>query len=260
MSVTNTSLIDYTLEVCANSLASCLEAQKGGARRVELCAAVSEGGITPSYGEILLAREHLSIKLHVIIRPRGGDFLYSDLEHRVMLKDIEMARSIGVDGVVIGCLTPQGEVDMPRNRELIDAALGLDVTFHRAFDRCRDPFDSLEKIIELGCSRILTSGQQPKAEQGVALLKELVQRAAGRIVIMPGSGIHEENIAAIAARTGAREFHLSARVPRPSLMTYKELRVPISNPAPLADPDEQAVTSARRVAATLERLNHPSLR
>ncbi|MDD4157789.1 MAG: copper homeostasis protein CutC, partial [Proteiniphilum sp.] len=125
---------DYKLEICANSVVSCLEAQKGGAYRVELCAAIPEGGTTPSYGEIALARELLQIKLHVIIRPRGGDFLYSDLEHRIMLKEIEMARRLGADGIVIGCLTANGEIDLPRNRELMDAAQGMSVTFHRAFD------------------------------------------------------------------------------------------------------------------------------
>ncbi|HCA98454.1 MAG TPA: copper homeostasis protein CutC, partial [Porphyromonadaceae bacterium] len=187
--------MDYKLEICANSVMSCVEAQKGGAYRVELCAAIPEGGTTPSYGDIAVARELLHIKLNVIIRPRGGDFLYSGLEHKIMLKDIEMCRKLGVDGIVIGCLTEEGDVDMERCRELVEAAEKMDVTFHRAFDQCRDPFISLEDIISLGCSRILTSGQQPKAEQGVDLLKKLVQQAGERIIIMPGSGINENNIA-----------------------------------------------------------------
>ncbi|MBP1665087.1 MAG: cutC, partial [Bacteroidetes bacterium] len=170
----------YKLEICANSVASCVEAQKGGASRVELCAAIPEGGTTPSYGEIAVARELLDISLHVIIRPRAGDFLYSRTEHKIMLKDIVIARKLGADGVVIGCLTPDGDVDIIRNRELIDAAKGMSVTFHRAFDMCRNPLESLEKIIELGCDRILTSGQQPKAEQGIDLLKQLINLADKR--------------------------------------------------------------------------------
>src|SRR5690554_5337512 len=161
--------MNYKLEICANSVDSCLEAQKGGAHRVELCAGIPEGGTTPSYGDMALARELLDIKLNVIIRPRGGDFLYSDLEHRIILKDIEIARELGVDGVVIGCLTADGQVDMDRNRELMDAAGNMSVTFHRAFDMCRDPFESLERIISLGCDRILTSGQMPKDRKSTRL-------------------------------------------------------------------------------------------
>ena len=140
----------YRIEVCANSVVSCVEAQKGGAYRVELCAGIPEGGTTPSYGEIVVARELLDIKLNIIVRPRGGDFLYSDIEHQIMLKDIEIAKTLGVDGVVFGCLTADGEIDMERNKELVDAAQGMNITFHRAFDMCKDPFKSLEQIIELG--------------------------------------------------------------------------------------------------------------
>ena len=203
--------MDYKVEICANSVASCLEAQKGGAYRVELCAGIPEGGTTPSYGEIVVARKLLNIKLNIIIRPRGGDFLYSDLEHQIMLHDIEMAKKLGVDGVVIGCLTADGEIDMQRNHELVNAAKGMNVTFHRAFDMCKDPFQSLEQIITLGCDTLLTSGQQPTAIEGVTLLKKLVDKANGRITIMPGSGVNENNIATIAQQTGASVFHFSAR-------------------------------------------------
>lgn len=247
-------MLDYKLEICANSVTSCLEAQKGGAYRVELCAGIPEGGTTPSYGDIALARELLSIKLNVIIRPRGGDFLYSPLEHRIMLKDIEAARELGVDGVVIGCLTAEGEVDMPRNKELIDAAGSMSVTFHRAFDMCRDPFDSLEKIIALGCDRILTSGQVPKAEQGIPLLKELVDKAGERIIIMPGSGINERNIAKIAQESGAREFHLSAREAIESGMTYRNPKVKMGGTTVVINEYEQMVTQAALVKETLQAL------
>ena len=153
-------------EICANSVESCIAARDGGAQRVELCAGLSEGGTTPSYGEIALAREITGIKLHVIIRPRGGDFHYSCLEVRTMLKDIEMARSLGVDGVVFGALHTTGRVDKSAMQELIAASNGLSKTFHRAFDVCLDPFEALEEIIDLGCDRILTSGQAQTAEAG----------------------------------------------------------------------------------------------
>lgn len=242
---------DYKLEICANSVASCLEAQKGGAWRVELCAAIPEGGTTPSYGDIALARELLQIKLHVIIRPRGGDFLYSPLEHRIMLKDIENAHRLGADGVVIGCLTPEGEVDMARNRELMNAAAGMSVTFHRAFDMCRDPYDSLERIIELGCDRLLTSGQQPRAEDGIELLQELVGKAGDRIIIMPGSGVNANNIAKLAKETGAREFHLSARESVESGMIYRNPNLKMGGDRIFIDEYTQQVTSAEKVAETL---------
>ena len=158
----------YQFEVCANSVESCLAAQAGGADRVELCAGIPEGGTTPSYGEISTARDMLTTtRLHVIIRPRGGDFLYSPIEVRTMLKDIEMAKQLKADGVVFGCLTAEGEIDLTIMQELMKAAQGLSVTFHRAFDVCRDPKKALEQIIALGCNRILTSGQQPTAESGI---------------------------------------------------------------------------------------------
>jgi len=244
-------MTDYKIEICANSVTSCIEAQKGGAYRVELCAAIPEGGTTPSYGDMVLARELLSIKLNVIIRPRSGDFLYSDLEQKIMLKDIEVARKLGIDGVVIGCLTPQGDVDMVRNRELIEAAGEMSVTFHRAFDMCRDPFESLEKIIELGCSHILTSGQQPKAEQGIPLLKKLVQQADNRIVIMPGSGITDQNIAKIALETGAHELHLSARSPVESKMQFRNPTVSMGGANITINEYEQMITDAEKLRATI---------
>lgn len=245
----------YKLEICANSVASCLEAQKGGAYRVELCAGIPEGGTTPSYGDIAVARELLTqTKLNVIIRPRGGDFLYSDLEQKIMLKDIEMCRKLGVDGVVIGCLTPDGDVDVQRNKELIDAAGEMSVTFHRAFDMCLNPFEGLEQIIELGCERILTSGQQPKAEQGIDLLKQLVEKAANRIIIMPGSGINEDNIAKIARETGATEFHLSARESIKSGMQYRNPNIKMGGTTVVIDEYAQLITSAKKVEETLRAL------
>ena len=247
---------DYLLEICANSVKSCIEAQKGGAYRVELCAGIPEGGTTPSYGDIVLARELLKIKLNVIIRPRGGDFLYNDLEHKIMLKDIENAGRLGVDGVVIGCLNPEGDIDMKRNKELIDAAGDMSITFHRAFDMCRDPYDALEKIIELGCDRILTSGQQPKAVEGINLLKELVERAGDRIIIMPGSGVNADNILHLARETGAIEFHLSARDPIESGMLYRNPNLKMGGTSIVINEFEELVTSSEKVRNTIQALKN----
>ena len=244
----------YKIEICANSVASCVEAQKGGAYRVELCAGIPKGGTTPSYGEIVVARKLLNIKLNIIIRPRGGDFLYSEVEHQAMLHDIEMAKKLGVNGVVIGCLTADGKVDMQLNKELIDAAKGMNVTFHRAFDMCKDPFESLEQIISLGCDRILTSGQQPTAIEGVSLLKELVAKANNRIIIMPGSGINENNIATIAKETNAQEFHFSAREPIDSKMEYRNPDLKMGGTVVSIDEYAQNVTNAEKVKRTIEKL------
>ena len=246
--------MNYKIEICTNSVTSCLEAQKGGAYRVELCAGIPEGGTTPSYGEIAVAREMLSIKLNVIIRPRGGDFLYSDVEHQAMLRDIEIAKELGVDGVVIGCLTADGEIDIERNKELIDAAKGMNVTFHRAFDMCKDPFKSLEQIISLGCERILTSGQQPTAIEGVSLLKQLVEKADNRIIIMPGSGVNEDNIATIAKETGAIEFHFSAREPVNSEMIYRNPDLKMGGTIVSIDEFAQNITNADKVKRTIAKL------
>ena len=211
----------YKIEICANSVESAIEAQRGGAYRVELCAGIPEGGTTPSYGEIKMARELLSIRLHVIIRPRGGDFLYTPLEQSIMLHDIDMARQLGADGVVFGCLTPDGDIDLPLMERLMKASEGMSVTFHRAFDMCRNPRKALEKIIALGCDRILTSGQQATAEKGISLLKELNVQADGRIIIMPGCGVNSDNVRKIAEETGASEFHFSGRSSIESKMNYR---------------------------------------
>ena len=206
---------DFKFEICANGVESCIAAQEGGADRVELCAAIPEGGTTPSYGEIKLARQLLTTtRLHVIIRPRGGNFIYSPLEAERMMADIVMCRQLGVDGVVWGCLTREGDVDTALCQQLMEASKGMSVTFHRAFDRTRDPEKALEDIIALGCERILTSGHEPKAEQGIALLRRLHEKAQGRIILMAGSGVNEENIARIQKETGIHEFHFSAREPK----------------------------------------------
>ncbi|WP_042368349.1 copper homeostasis protein CutC [Bacteroides neonati] len=240
----------YRFEICTNSVESCLAAQKGGAQRVELCAGIPEGGTTPSWGEIATARELLQIKLHVIIRPRGGDFLYSPVELSTMVKDIEAARQLKADGVVFGCLTADGEIDLDAMKTLMKAAEGLSVTFHRAFDVCKQPQQALEQLIALGCERILTSGQQATAEQGIPLLKELHQQAAGRIILLAGCGVNEGNIARIASETGIREFHFSARECVKSGMRYKNEAVSMGGTVRI-DEYERNVTTAERVRKTI---------
>ncbi len=245
----------YQFEVCANSVESCLAAQTGGANRVELCAGIPEGGTTPSYGEISMAREILdTTRLHVIIRPRGGDFLYSPIEVKTMLKDIEIARKLAVDGVVFGCLTANGEIDSTAMQELMLASQGLSVTFHRAFDVCCNPKEALEQIIELGCNRILTSGQQATAEQGIPLLKELQEQAAGRIILLAGCGVNENNIARIAQETGIQEFHFSARESIISEMEYKNESVSMGGTVHINE-YERNVTTARRVMDTIQAIS-----
>lgn len=209
------------LEICANSLPSALAAQSGGADRVELCDNMAEGGTTPSYATILKARELLTIQVYPIIRPRGGDFLYNDVEFDLMRKDIEMSKHLGCDGVVIGLLNADGSIDKKRTESLVELAWPLGVTFHRAFDRSANPFQALEDIIECGCERILTSGQQPTALEGTELIAQLVEKAAGRIIIMPGSGVREDNIAELVRKTKAVEYHSTAKSSLSSLMQFK---------------------------------------
>ncbi|KAF0814632.1 Copper homeostasis protein CutC [Andreprevotia sp. IGB-42] len=218
------------LEICAGSVASALAAQEGGAVRVELCDNLLEGGTTPSFGTIAAARDRLWITLNVIIRPRGGDFLYSDDEFETMRRDVLACKKIGVDGVVIGLLTADGDVDVARTRELVALATPMQVTFHRAFDVARDPVQALEDIIACGCNRLLSSGQEPTALQGAALLAQLQAQAAGRLAVMPGAGVRANNIAELVRSTGCREFHTSARAPVPSGMRYRNERVKMGGP------------------------------
>lgn len=209
------------LEVIAFDLLSCLIAEEAGAERIELCANPHEGGTTPSYGMIARARKKTSIQLFPIIRPRGGDFLYTDEEYSCMLEDVLACKSLGCDGVVIGILHADGTVDQTRCQALVEAAGSMDVTFHRAFDRVKDPFAALETIIQMGCKRILTSGLHPTVMEGIEQLKALVARAGDDIKIMPGSGVRSENIIELAHKTGARCFHSSARTNLTSAMHYQ---------------------------------------
>ena len=212
-----------SLEVCANSLTSALAAQEGGAIRVELCENLNEGGTTPSYGQILMARKLLKIKLYPLIRPREGDFLYSDIEFEVMKADIYHCIEAKCNGIVIGILNPNGSIDKRRCGELVSMAKqkGLGVTFHRAFDMCSDMNQGLEDIIEIGCERVLTSGGKSTAIEGANVINHLIERAASRITIMPGSGINETNVADLVHFTGATEVHSSARGVIKSKMQYQ---------------------------------------
>ena len=219
------------LEICCYNLPSCMIAVQAGADRIELCADHAEGGTTPSYGTIRLAREATrrtplaseaarGIRLYPIIRPRGGDFLYSKDDYDLMALDIAMCKELGCDGVVIGGLTPEGYIDKENCAQLVKTAGPMGVTFHRAFDRAADPLKALEDIIDIGCERILTSGARPTAAEGTPLLRQLVEKAAGRIRIMVGGGVRAENIVALQRETGATEFHSAALVRIPSIMQF----------------------------------------
>jgi copper homeostasis protein len=213
------------LEACVNSSISAIEAQKGGALRVELCENLHDGGTTPSAGAIQFARKNLHIGLYVMIRPRGGDFLYSDHEFEIMQEDILHAKALGADGVVFGILLPDGTIDMPRMKILVDLARPMGVTCHRAFDMTADPDKAMEDLISLGVNRILTSGQQPTAPQGAALIRDLITKSAGRITIMPGSGVKEHNVAELIHATGATEVHMHLEKQVPSAMQFRQSSV-----------------------------------
>jgi copper homeostasis protein len=210
----------YVIEIATSDFITTQAAVQGGANRIELCANLAEGGTTPSYGHILQCRNAFAVQIYPIIRPRGGDFLYSDEEFSIMLQDVKTCRQVGCDGVVIGLLHTDGSIDKERTSRLVEAAYPMGVTFHRAFDRCRDPFEALEQIIVCGCERILTSGQQPTAPQGADMIAALQAAAENRIVIMPGSGVRKENIRELAVHTGCTEFHASLRSKTKSRMEF----------------------------------------
>jgi len=243
------------LEVCANSVASALAAQYGGAHRVELCENLYEGGTTPSYGEIQVARKLLGIKLYVLIRPRGGDFLYSAIDYDIMTTDVKYCIDAGCDGIVIGILNADGTVDKERCQKLIQMAKkeGLGVTFHRAFDMCADMGTALEAIIELGCERILTSGGKSTAMEGASMIAHLIKKADGRIAIMPGSGVSEKNVRDLVHFTGAKEIHSSARARLQSKMEYKNDHIVMGDN--YGDEFVYEQTDADRVKAILQMAN-----
>jgi copper homeostasis protein len=208
------------LEVAVFNIESAIQAQAAGANRLELCENPNEGGTTPSYGTLCVVAKTISIPVFPIIRPRGGDFLYTEAEFDVMKNDIHICKELGFDGVVIGLLLPDGSIDTTRTKELVDFAAHMAVTFHRAFDRCNDPVKGLHDIIATGCKRILTSGQVPSAPNALELIQTLVKEAGDQIIIMPGSGVRGNNIATIKLETKAKEFHSSARKVVPTQMQF----------------------------------------
>lgn len=209
------------LEVCAENVAGVLAAEAAGAHRIELCSALAEGGVMPSVGLFRQVRARLRLPLHVLVRPRAGDFCYSDLELVVMLEDIASFKDAGADGLVFGALTWDGALDLPQLEVLMAAADPLPVTFHRAFDRCREPLEALEQLAALGITRLLTSGQQVDALAGVPLIRTLVEQAAGRLVVMAGGGVRPANAAQIVRESGVSELHASARQPiQPSPLDF----------------------------------------
>ncbi|SJZ56887.1 copper homeostasis protein [Marinactinospora thermotolerans DSM 45154] len=238
-------------EICVDGVEGALIAERAGADRVELCSALSEGGLTPSLGtveETLAATSR--IRVHPIVRPRGGDFVYDRHEVAAMERDVWAFATAGVPGVVIGALTPEGKVDRPAVERLVAAAQGLSVTFHRAFDMAADPFSTLEELIDLGVQRVLTSGQEATAPAGAPLISELVRHAGGRISIMPGGGVDERTAADLVARTGVDELHFSGMETVPVPVAHRNPRVRMATAAPV-DETERRVSSPRRIAAIM---------
>lgn len=208
------------LEVCCYSVESALKAESFGAHRIELCDNFSEGGTTPSFASISYALEHLEIPINVMIRPRGGDFLYSDVDYEIIKTEVAQVKKMGVNGVVLGFLRSNGEIDLRRTKEIVDLAGNLETTFHRAFDMCKNPKEALEQLIEIGVTRILTSGARKNVASGQTLLAELVAQAKGRIVVMPGCGLSPDNIKALINKTDATEYHTASKAFEPSLMAH----------------------------------------
>jgi len=243
--------MDILIEACVNSVESAVEAQKGGARRVELCENLFDGGTTPSFSAIHAARRRVHLQLNVMIRPRGGDFCYSLGELEIMKGDLDAVGAAGVDGVVFGVLDTDATVNRGLCRELIRLARPMSVTFHRAFDMTADPFAALDALIDLGVDRVLTSGQRASAMDGVDLIARLVERAGDRIVIMPGVGIDETNIAGLVERTRAAEYHVLAEKRVPGSMTFRNEQA-FMGPDPGRSEYERLVTDRDRIRSICE--------
>jgi copper homeostasis protein len=242
------------VEICAINLESALAAQNGGAHRIELCENIVEGGTTPSAASILLSIKYLTIPVNVLVRPRAGDFLYSELEFETICADIEFCKAAGVKGIVIGLLNADGSVDIERTSQLVNLAAPMEVTFHRAFDLCQNPSLALEQIIAAKAHRILTSGQESTAKNGIPLIEKLVQQADGRIIIMPGGGINIHNVDEIIQKTGVEEIHLSAKVPVASNMKYRQNKLSMSG-GEWATEDFYFASSQPNIAELIKHLN-----
>jgi copper homeostasis protein len=237
-------------EICVDSVAGVRAAGAAGAARVELCSALLEGGLTPSRGMMRRARAVEGVKLHAIIRPRGGDFLFDEDEFAIMRSDVETAKAEGADGVVIGVLTAAGEIDETRARELIALARPLSVTFHRAFDMTPDPRKALQTLIDLGVDRVLTSGQEASVLEGLPLIAELVERAGERIIVMPGGGITPRNVARIVAVAKPKEIHFAALETAASGMKFRREHVFMGGELRPPEYDRQ-VTSSQVIQAIM---------
>jgi copper homeostasis protein len=245
--------MNVKLEICANSFTSALAAQNGGAHRVELCENMAEGGTTPSYAQIKLCKENLNIEVWPIIRPRGGDFLYTELEFNLMKEDVKICKSLGCDGIVIGILKTNGEIDILRCAELIELAKPMPVAFHRAFDMSNNLAKALEDLINLGVVRVLTSGAANTALNGVEVIKKLVKQAQNRIEIMPGAGVNPKNISQILKTTGATNIHSSARV---SVESKMEFRNPVTKMGTITEEYAYQQTSVNVVKQLIENISN----
>lgn len=234
------------IEICAGSAESGVIAQEAGASRIELCAVLSEGGITPSFGEIKCAKTALDIDINVLIRPRSGDFVYSSRELEIMKDDISVAKVWGVNGVVFGCLTETGTVDVNAMEYLMSNCQGLSVTFHRAFDMCENPSAALEQIVALGCDRILTSGGEKNAWAGREMIREINHKAADRIIVMPGGGIALDHVVELVEYTGVREIHLSASIAAPVKPQYSSKEIRFGN--------NPAISSRKKIEEIIQKL------
>jgi copper homeostasis protein len=226
---------EIVIEVCATSIMSAIAAQKGGAKRIELCDNIIEGGTTPGAASISMCKKHLDIDICVLIRPRGGDFLYNDYEFQQIIRDIEFAKDLGADGIVVGVLDKSGLVDTKKMESIIEASGSMEVVFHRAFDMCSDPYIAIKQLMELGVDRLLTSGQRNTAIEGADLIRGLISIAGNSIEIMPGSGINPDNIVDLISKTGAGSYHLTGRSSIKSEMEFIQKKVRLTGMNNLSD-------------------------
>ncbi len=242
-----------TLEICLESIDSVIAADRGGAQRVELCANLLEGGTTPSAVTIRTARANAKLAINVMIRPRGGDFLYTDAEFTSMKHDIAIAKELGADGIVLGLLRPDGTVDVERTRQLVELAHPLPITFHRAIDVSRNLLEALEAVISTGAARVLTSGGEPSVVNGASMVAKMVEAANGRIIVMPGCGIQPDNVLSILETTGAQEVHIALETETPSGMHFRKAEIPMGG----VDGREYVrfVTAEESVRSVVEILN-----